>query len=108
MAETERLTVQIPKNTEVYKYLFEGKNHKNMAKWEIIEEMVRQLPQSKQERAYKLFCSFVSEMDILYPESKDDMMILWRLISKRIMKVPDLDGKEVYLDDFYYAELKKI
>jgi hypothetical protein len=47
-------------------------------------------------------------MDILYPESKDDIMILWRLISKRIMKIPDEDGKEVYLDEAYFSELGKI
>ena len=105
---TERQMVQIPKDSETFKYLFEGNNHKNMAKWEIIEEMVKKLPQSKQERAYRAFCTFVEELDILYPDSRENMMLLWRLISKRIMKVPDEDGKEVFLNDSYFSELLKL
>ncbi len=81
---------------------------KSMAKWEILEEIIKQLPQSKQERAFKAFCIFVEELDLLYPDSRENMMILWRLISKRIMKVPDEDGKEVFLNDSYFSELKKL
>lgn len=105
---TERQMVQIPKNSETYKHLFEGRNHSNRAKWEIIEEMVKQLPQSKQERAYKTFCIFVEEMEILYPGSKNHLELLWGLIAKRIMKTPDLEGKERFLDNNYFEELKKI
>jgi len=104
---TERQMVQIPKDSEVYKYLFES-DHPMLAKWEVLEQIVKQLPQSKQDRAYKQFCSFVDEMNILYPGSSECLMLLWRFISKRIMKVPDLDGNHVALDNSYFEELKKI
>jgi hypothetical protein len=83
-----------------------------MAKWEIIEEMVKQLPQSKQDRAYKFFCTFVEELEILYPGSNESMRVLWPLFPKRIMQIPELQengyGSEVFLDNSYYEDLKNI
>jgi len=108
MVEIKRMPVQIPQNTEAYKYLFENSNHKGLARWEVIEEMVKQLPKSKQDRAYKLFCTLVDEFEILYPGTKNEMMVLWVFISKRIMKLPDLDGKEVLLDHKYFDLLEKV
>ncbi len=105
---TERQMVQIPKESEVFKYLFEGTNHRNMAKWEILEEVIKQLPQSKQDRAYRLFCSFKEELEILYPESKKGLELLWPLIAKRILKIRDIEGKEQFLDDFVYSELREL
>lgn len=108
MAETKRFTVQIPAKTEAYDYLFNNRNLSKKAKWKLIEETVKLMPKTKVERAEKLYSTFAEEMDILYPDSKYSLGLIWRLISKRIMKIRDEDNKEVYLSEEFFKELKNL
>lgn len=108
----KRRMMQIPEDTDTFKYLFDGENRKDKAKWEFVEELIKQIPKSKQERAKKIFNSFVEEMTILYPGSDEALEKLWPLIAKRIMKLPELTetgyGSEFNLSDSYFEDLKKL
>jgi len=105
----KRRMMQITEDTETFRYIYEGKNSTNKTKWAIVEDLVKSIPKSKQDRAFKAFCTFEEELDLLYPGSKEPLLSLWKLILRRIMKVPDSgDGKEVYLEDSYYDDLKKL
>src|SRR5659263_431497 len=103
MTEKKRYMVHIPEQTEAYKFLFDNRNSRNKAKWELIEESIKLMPKTKAERAQKLYKSFMDEMDILYPGSHEGLSLVWRLIAKRIMKVKDIvDNKEVYLNEDFF------
>ena len=108
MVNTGRQMVQIPKDSKVYDFLYGGSNHTKKAKWELLEHLVVAIPTTKQERAHGLFIAFVKEFEILYPNHSFAFELLWRFIAKRIMKISDLDGKEVILGAEYFEELSKI
>lgn len=108
----KRRMMQIPEDTDAFEFLYKGKNHKDKAKWRIVEELIKQIPKSKQERAEKIYNSFIEEMKILYPGSDVALAKLWPLVAKRIMKIPEVtesgNGSEVYLPDSYFEDLKKL
>lgn len=109
MTEKKRYMVQIPEKTEAYKFLFAHRIMTDKAKWEMIEEIIKLMPKTKKERAEKLYRVFEEEMEILYPNSKVGLELLWVLISKRIMKIRNLeDNKEVYLNEDFFKELKDL
>lgn len=106
----KRRMMQIPEDTEAFRYLYEGKNGNSKAKWKIVEEVISTIPKSKQHRAFKAYGVFVDEMEILYPGSKESLLTgqlnLWMFIVRRIIKAPD-DGVPI-INDAYFEELKKL
>lgn len=106
--KSKRLTVQIPEGTEVYNLLFDNDNTK-CAKWEILNQIIKQLPKSKQDRSYALYLEFSARFSELYPGNERALQIIWVLIAKRLMKIPNTDdGRERFLPDSFFEELKKI
>ncbi len=96
----KRADVRIPEGTKIYAYLFENNNHNGYAKWKMLEELVEQIPKSKEDRAQTIFNNFVEQFGELYPDLKRQIEFLRPLIFKQILT-------KQQLDTWYYEELKK-
>ncbi|MBU4223139.1 MAG: hypothetical protein KKA10_16225 [Euryarchaeota archaeon] len=98
--KSKRVTIQIPEGTEIFNFLFENGNLRS-SKWEVLNQVIKQLPKSKEDRAISVFGKFVEKMSEIFPEKKAQLELLRPLIMKKIIA----GGK---LEDWYYEELKKL
>lgn len=98
--KSKRVTIQIPEGTEIFNFLFENGNLRS-SKWEVLNQVIKQLPKSKEDRAISVFAKFVEKMSEIFPEKKAQLELLRPLIMKKIIA----GGK---LEDWYYEELKKL
>lgn len=93
----QRKMIQIPVDSEINKFL---ENNDGLPYWKKLEQMLRQFPQTKEERIVVIFEEFVEKMSKLCPECKEQIEFLRPLILKHIIK------KEM-LESWYYDDLKK-
>lgn len=96
--KSKRVTVNIPMGSEIHKFL---QNNGKVADWVLLNELVKQLPKSKEDRAIIVFDTFIEKMGELYPESKKAFESLRPLIMKQIINKQPLES-------WYYEELKKL
>jgi hypothetical protein len=96
--KSKRVTVHIPEGTAVHEFL--SKNN-NIAKWELLNSLVEQLPKSKEEKAVLLFDEFVKNVCDLYPNIKTNLNVLRPYVFRRLIKGEALDSQ-------YFEELKQI
>ncbi|MDW7725814.1 MAG: hypothetical protein SCH70_01675 [Candidatus Methanoperedens sp.] len=94
--KSKRTTIAIPEGTKIYKFI---QKNNNIPHWKILDNLVRQLPVSKEERAINIFEDFVERMSDLYPECEKSFDMLRPLIFKQIIKKESIES--------YYEELKK-
>lgn len=99
--KSKRITIQIPKGTDIHDFLYITHERTPGSKWEILNQVIKQLPKSKEERVISAYDNFIKTIIELYPEKKQQLELLRPLIIKKI-----IGGCE--LDDWYYEELKKI
>lgn len=97
-SKSKRMMVQIPVGSEVHNLLM--KNGK-VPHWQLLNELVKQLPKSKEDRAITVFNNFIEQMCELYPERKMAFEMLRPLVFKQIL------NKEP-CDPWYYEELRKV
>lgn len=103
----KRTTISIPEGTTIFNFLYDTHNN-HIAKWELLDQLVKHIPQSRQDRAFTAYKHFMDELESLYPGTSTPMNLIWPLISKRILKIPDMEGKEAFLSDSFFTELKKL
>ncbi len=96
---SDRLSIKIPKDSELYRYL-QNNNHK-MPQWKVLEGIIKQIPKSNEEKFIALFDRFIEDITILYPDIKKKIEFLRPLLIKQF-----LNGNR--LDDWYYEDLKKL
>ncbi len=89
--------IGIPEGTEIYEFL-ESNGH--LAHWELLNNLVKQMPKSKENRAKSLFDEFVEQFGELFPECKKEVEFLRPLIFKQILTKQQLES-------WYYEELKQ-
>lgn len=111
--KSKRGEVKIPEGTKIYKYLFENGNHVNYAKWEILEELIKQLPKSRADRADKILSQAIEELSILYPESIGKWPLVKSFICMQILGIEYgetgyEETKKRKLTDEAFEELKKL
>ncbi len=106
--KSKRVTIQIPIGSEIYDFLFDNDGLKS-SKWEALNQIIKQLPKSKEDRAIKIFDNFLEQLCELYPEKKDSLEKLRPLVILQVIKGGyTLDGEKVGLSDDYFEELKKL
>lgn len=96
--KSKRVTVHIPEGTLIHEFL--SKNN-NMSKWELLNDLVEQLPKSKEEKVVCLFEDFVKNVCDLYPGMNTNLNVLRPYIFKRLIKGEPLDPQ-------YFEEMRKI
>lgn len=97
--KSNRATIQIPKGSKIYNYLFENKKSQDV-KWKVLDEIIENLPKTKGEQAILILDEFIEKISTLYPEKKSQLGLLRPLIIKKIIN-------NSVLEDWYYDELKK-
>lgn len=97
--KSKRADIKIPEGSKVYKYLFETNENSKHAKWELLEQLVEQTPKTRAEQAGKILSDALTELTILYPETKDKWPLIKAYIYKQILGIE--------LNEFGYEELKK-
>lgn len=94
----ERKMIQIPVDTEIYKFL---ENNDDLPYWKRLEQILNQFPKTKDDRSVLIFEEFVEKISELCPECKEQLEFLRPLILRRFMK------KET-LEPWYYEGLMKL
>ncbi len=95
--KSKRKMVGIPEGTEIFDFL-ESNGH--VAHWELLNNIVKQMPKSREDRAKSLFSDFVERFGELFPDCKKEIEFLRPLIFKQILA-------KQQLETWYYEELKK-
>ncbi len=104
MIEKEWVQIKVPKNSEIYKFLYIQQKYSPIAKWKILEREHKRLEDLKDPQGFVvdyLFNSFVAQMIALYPERKEFYESLRPLIIWQILHGEDLP-------DEYYNKLRKM
>lgn len=94
--KSKRVTVHIPEGTEIHTYL---SRNNSVSKWELLNNIVKQLPKSRAEKADKVFSNAIDELSILYPETKEKWALVKALVYTQIIGIE--------YTDFGYEESKK-
>lgn len=95
--KSKRKMIGIPEGTEIYEFL-ESNGH--FAHWELLNNLVKQMPKSREDRARSLFDEFVERFGELFPDHKREVEFLRPLIFKKILT-------KQQLEPWYYEELKQ-
>jgi hypothetical protein len=99
--KSKRVMVPIPEGEDAHNFLYIENKNSRLTKYELLNELVRNRPKSKEDRAISAFNEFTEKISELFPEKKSKLELLRPLILKKI-----INGE--HLDDWYYEELKKL
>lgn len=87
--------VQIPEGEECYDFLFVENENSSLPKYKLLNDLVRQRPKSKEERAIGACDNLISTLSELYPNKKTKLQLLRPLIIRKILKGESL-GESYY------------
>ena len=90
----EWTVVKIPVGSKTHKKIIQGGH---TAAWKTIEEIVENQPESKEDRAIKIYNKFIEELEELYPNKKDEIRMITPFFRKRIFGSKKIDDE--YFDD---------
>ncbi len=104
---TERLNVSIPKGSKTERYLL---NRPNIPHWQLIEKLVSDHIETPQERLHRAYEEFTKQVYEICPQRRNEgaMELIWILIAKRILRIPDEEGHEVLLSHDFYDQLRNL
>lgn len=97
----ERIDIRIPKNSEIFRFLYVDNKQTRLSKWRQLDNLVRIAIETREDLAERCFDEFVIRLGMLYPEKIENIKKIKQLILWQI-----LNGEE--LTEAYYDALKKL
>lgn len=96
----ERIDIRIPKNSEIYQYLYVDTRSDVRAKWQKLESLLAVADVGREDHATMIFEDFIARMSALYPKKEARLKRLRPLVLWHI-----LWGEE--LEDEYWDKLRR-